>query len=187
MLDTWAEGLENTSKTTAFFNAFVAKTGEYPIYTAFTYDAIYQLKGAIEATDSLDADDIIQYLETHSYMGVGGLYAYYPLPAIDLGNGVYALSEAQVRTLYPALGIYNQADWLCAASGGPHIAHDLVYGPGYLTGIGSQWQDGRKVCVWPTDSGDGSDAALTDKYGCWNFEYPGTVDVIIPIEGFLKS
>jgi branched-chain amino acid transport system substrate-binding protein len=30
-LDTWAEGLQNTAKTTAFFNAFVAKTGEYPI------------------------------------------------------------------------------------------------------------------------------------------------------------
>ncbi|MGO9120115.1 MAG: ABC transporter substrate-binding protein [Desulfomonilaceae bacterium] len=27
--------------------------------------------------------------------------------------------------------------------------HDLVFGPGYATGIGTQWQDGKNVCVWP--------------------------------------
>jgi branched-chain amino acid transport system substrate-binding protein len=187
MLDTWAEGLQYAAKTTAFFDAFMAKTGEYPIYTAATYDAIYQLKEAIEATDSLDADDIIQYLETHSYVGVGGSYAYYPMPDIDLGGGVYALSDTQVCALYPSLGAYNQTNWLCAASGGPHIAHDLVYGPGYTTGIGAQWQDGRKVGVWPTYLGPNYNAALTDQYGCWNFKYPGTVDVMIPIQGFLAS
>jgi branched-chain amino acid transport system substrate-binding protein len=188
VLDTWAEGLQYTAKTAAFFDAFMAKTGEYPIYTAATYDAIYSLKGAIEATGSLDVEAIILYLETHSYTtGAGGPYAYYPMPDIDLGGGIYALSEAQVRALYPALGIYNQANWLCAASGGPHIAHDLVYGPEYATGIGAQWQDGHKVGVWPIDLGDDHDAALTDKYGNWNFEYPGTVDVMIPIEGFLAS
>ena len=37
------------------------------------------------------------------------------------------------------------------------------------------------------DLGDASDAVLTDQYGCWNFEYPGTVDVMIPIEEFLAS
>ena len=187
MLDSWAESLEVTAKTTAFSNAFMVTTGEYPIYTALTYDAIYQLKAAIEATDSLDSGDIIQYLETHPYMGVDGLYAYYPMPATDLGDGVYALSEAQARALYPSLATYNQTNWMCAASAAPHIAHDLVYGPGYVTGIGSQWQDGHKVCVWPMDFGDASDAALTDQYGCWNFEYPGTVDVVIPIEGFLEQ
>jgi branched-chain amino acid transport system substrate-binding protein len=187
MLDTWGEGLQNTAKTTAFFSGFVTKTGKYPVYTTATYDAIYSLKAAIEATDSLDADDIIPYLETHSYAGAGGSYACYPMPVINVGDGVYALSEAQVRALYPTLPTYNQTDWLCAASGGPHIAHDLVYGPGYSTGIGSQWQDGHKVGVWPIDLGDEYEAALTDQYGCWNFEYPGTADVMIPIEGFLAS
>ncbi len=192
MLDTWAEGLQNTAKTTAFFNAFAAKTGTYPYLTAGTYDAIYSLKEAIEATDSLDADDIIPYLETHSYTGVGGPYAYYPMPDIDLGGGKYALSEAQVRALYDldAYGwSYDQSEWWAAAdaSAGPHIAHDIVYGPEYATGIGSQWQDGHKVGIWPVDLGDSSDAALTDQYGCWNFEYPGTTDVLIPIEEFLAS
>ena len=190
ILDTWAEGLQYTAKTTPFFDAFVAKTGAYPVYTAATYDAIYQLKAAIEATDSLDADDIIPYLETHSYTGVAGTTAYYPVPDIRLGGGQYALSEAQVRALYDLDSYretYVQSQWQVASSSGPHIAHDLVYGPGYSTGIGSQWQDGHKVGIWPMDLGDEYDVALTDQYGCWNFEYPGAVDVVIPIEGFLAS
>jgi len=201
-LDLWAEGLQNTPKTAAFLDAFVAKTRQYPIYHAATYDTIHQLKEAIEAvsfahdwssiTDVIDPaniDALIQYLETSSYTGAAGTNAYYPMPAINLGNGVHALSEAQVRALYPRLGTYNQNDWKCTvtALGGPHIAHDLVYGPGYQTSIGSQWQDGHKVGIWPIDFGRDSDAALTDKYGCWNFEYPGTVDVLIPIEGFLEQ
>jgi len=198
ILDTWAEGLQNTAKTTAFFNAFVVKTGEYPLYTAVTYDAIYSLKEAIEAVsaahgwddildvvDSVNIDALIQYFETSPYTATCGKIAYYPMPELDLGGGVYALSETQVRTLYPSSATYDQADWLCAASGGPHIAHDLVYGPGYVTGVASQWQDGHKVGVWPMDLGPEYDAALTDQYGCWNFEYPGTVDVMIPIERFL--
>ncbi len=27
--------------------------------------------------------------------------------------------------------------------------HDLTFGPGYLTGIYTQWQDGKQVGVWP--------------------------------------
>jgi len=27
--------------------------------------------------------------------------------------------------------------------------HDVRWGPGYITAIGTQWQDGKKVCVWP--------------------------------------
>ena len=201
LLDIWAEGLQYTAKTTAFFNAFMTKTGEYPIYTSGTYDAIYSLKEAIETVSAArgwddigdvivpaNIDALIQYLETSSYTGAAGTIAYYPMPAIDLGGGLYALSEAQVRALYPSLAIYDQNQWLCGYVFGvprPHIAHDLVYGPRYQTGIGSQWQDGHKVGVWPIDFGDASNAALTDQYGCWNFEYPGTVDVMIPIEGFL--
>jgi branched-chain amino acid transport system substrate-binding protein len=190
MLTTWAEGLQNTAKTTTFFDAFLARTGAYPYYPAGTYDAIYQLKEAIEATNSLDAHDIIPYLETHSYTGVAGTTACYPMPAINLGGGTYALSEAQIRALYDLdsyNGTYVQSQWQVASSGGPHIAHDVVYGPGYQTGIGSQWQDGHKVGIWPMDFGDEYDEAFTDQYGCWNFEYPGTVDVVIPIEGFLAS
>jgi branched-chain amino acid transport system substrate-binding protein len=27
--------------------------------------------------------------------------------------------------------------------------HDLTWGPGYLTGLGAQWQNGKKMGVWP--------------------------------------
>jgi branched-chain amino acid transport system substrate-binding protein len=27
--------------------------------------------------------------------------------------------------------------------------HDLTWGPGYMTGLGVQWQDGKLVGVWP--------------------------------------
>jgi branched-chain amino acid transport system substrate-binding protein len=194
MLDTWGVGLANSGATVDWFDDFVARFGRYPVYTAATYDAIYSLKAAMEATDSLDADDIIPYLETHSYTGVGGPYAYYPMPTIEItARQLYALSEVQVAEWYDLAShnkTYDQNEWMCGYAFGvqyPHFAHDLVYGPGYATGIGSQWQDGMKVGVWPMDFGNDYDAALTDQYGCWNLEYPGTVDVLIPIEGFLAS
>lgn len=190
-LDTWAEGIAVTPKSIGWFNDYVAKTGEYPIVTAATYDAMNSLKIAIEATDFLDADDIITYLETHSYTGVGSTYTYYPMPDINLGGALYALSEEQVRALYDldAYGwSYDQNEWkvASAASAGPHFAHDIVCGPGYQTGIGTQWQDGHKVGIWPMDLGDDYDEALTDQYGNWNFEYPGTVDIHIPTEWFAE-
>ena len=203
MVDTWAEDLQNTAKTKPFFDAFVAKTGKYPYYPATSYDAIYFLKEAIEAVsaahswddiadviDPGNIDALIQYLETSSYTGTTSKICYYPMPEVDLGDGVYALSEAQVGDLYDLASygqIYTQSQWRCESpcGYGPHIAHDLVYGPDYRTAIGSQWQDGHKVGVWPCDLGDEWDA-LTDRWGCWNFEYPGTADVVIPIEGFLE-
>jgi branched-chain amino acid transport system substrate-binding protein len=44
--------------------------------------------------------------------------------------------------------------------------HDLTYGPGYATGIATQWIDGEQKCVWPWD---------------WNgLTYEGTVMWQIP-------
>lgn len=99
---------------------------------------------------------------------------------------MYALSEEQVRALYDLDSYgwsYVQSEWTVGVSAAPHIFHDIVYGIGYATGIGSQWQDGHKVCVYPMDLG----APSIDQYGDWSFEYPGTVDVVIPIEWFLES
>lgn len=48
----------------------------------------------------------------------------------------------------------------------PQCPHDLVWGPGYLTGVGTQWQDGELKCVWPVD---------------WEgVTYEGTVPYVIP-------
>jgi branched-chain amino acid transport system substrate-binding protein len=194
MLDTWPVGVAVTPGTIAWFDDFVDRTGRYPVYTAATYDAIFSMKQAIEATDSLDTDDLIPYLETHSYQGVGANTAYYPMPDVEITPGqLYALSEAQVAELYDLASYgktYNQAEWQAGFLSGvqqPHIAHDTVYGPGYQTGAGSQWQDvdgeGVKVGIWPVNLGP--NPALVDQYGNWSFQYDGTTPYILPIAGML--
>ena len=55
----------------------------------------------------------------------------------------------------------------------PH-PHDVIWGPGYVTGLGTQWRDGELVVVWP----DGR-AVLGDRV--WEgVRYAGTVDYELP-------
>jgi branched-chain amino acid transport system substrate-binding protein len=179
MLDTWAVGVANTAKTVAWFNNYVTKFGVYPGYCAATYDAINNMVlKAMKGTGSLDPAVLIPWLEDPANTYTEGVsfrkIGYYPMPAITITDGqLYALSEAQVKTLYPNIdgpwlrfspatppyyfptAGYAQSDWMCGFVSGvqqPHIAHDLVYSPD-LSGIGSQWQivsgQGTKVGVWP--------------------------------------
>jgi len=198
ILDTWAEGLEQTEKTAAFLDSFMTYSGgEYPLNTAATYDALFSLKEAIEAVAWYDAeegaayawaDDIIQWMEDpdNAQLTTTGLTAYYPRPETTAA-GKLALTEAQVRSLYDLSSYnytytYDAKDWTMPA----HTTHDLAYGPGLLTGIGAQWQwdveasQWKKVSVWPMDFGDEYDEMLTDQYGCWNFAYNGTKALVIP-------
>ena len=47
--------------------------------------------------------------------------------------------------------------------------HDVTWGPGYVTGLGVQWQDGEMKCVWPPAG------------GAWEgVDYGGAVDYILP-------
>ena len=202
LLDTWGDGMQQTTTTANFFNTFVTRYNDYPGYTAQTYDGIYMLKEAIEAVSaangwdeiadvikSTNIDALIQYIETHRYTGTAGTLAYHPMPDINLGAGTWALSEAQVRALYDLDSYgwtYVQSEWQVASSAivGPYYAHDYVYGPGLATGCGTQWQDGKKVGIWPVEI---AGADLIDQYGDWNFEYTGTKDVVISIEKFLAS
>ena len=51
---------------------------------------------------------------------------------------------------------------------------DLTWGPGYVTGLGTQWRDGKMLAVWP----DGR-AVLGDK--AWEgVRFEGTVDYQLP-------
>jgi hypothetical protein len=193
VLDTWAEGLNQTSKTAAFLDAFMAYSGgEYPLDTAATYDALFGLKTAIEAvawyeavngTAYARADDIIKWLEApaNAQVTTTGSTTYYPRPGTTAA-GKPALTNAQVRSLYDIDSYnytYDAKDWMMP----PDTTHDLVYGPGYWTGIGAQWQwdaiagQWQKVGVWPCVL---SGANLTDQYGDWNFAYNGTKALIIP-------
>jgi len=190
IIDTWAEEVEMTAKTQPFMTGFMAFTGgEYPLYTAATYDAMFSLAAAIESEAWYDStagkgyantDDIIAWLEDpdNQQVTTTGKVGYYPLPGATGTNSTPALTEAQVLELYPHIGTagypaYDVDGWTTPA----HTAHDLVYGPGYLTGLGDQWQwDAtatlwKKYAVWPMEI---TGADLKDQYGDWNFEYTGT-------------
>ena len=123
--------IEYTDKTIPFFDKFVAEMGEFPIYTAGTYDAIYILKDAIERAGTLDSDAVVIELENTEYFG-------------SMGRWVFTSTE----------------------TGNPH---DVMWGPEYVTGIGTQWQDGELLCVWPPVDGS------------WNgLVYEGTVAYKLP-------
>jgi len=198
MLDTWAVGLNNTSTTSAWFNAYVARFDRYPVYTAGTYDSIYAVVKAIEATNSLDSDVLVAWLEDPVNAFTEGVSSpnvmYYPMPAITHNATLYFLSAAQVATIYDLASYgktYSQLAWGCGFNGTsqkPHIAHDIAYGPNLVTGIGSQWQDvggaGVKVGIWPMYLGPSYDVPLTDQYGNWNMQYPGTKSLVIDISAF---
>jgi len=186
-LDTWADGVNQTSKTAGFLAAMgAALGGEYPLYTAATYDALFILKAAVAAKGYLDgavgavnATPLIAYLEDPAYSveGTVGYGAVYPVAGTTAG-GLPALTLAQVQALHNIAGYgytYNANDWKMPI----HTTHDLVYGIGRQTGIGCQWQwtgaAWKKVGVWPNVG-----ANLTDQYGDWGFAYNGTQPIWIP-------
>jgi len=200
MLDTFPIGVNVTDLTEDWVDAFVARFDRYPVYTAATYDAINAVVKAIEATDSLESDDLIVWLEDldNAYTeGVGTpSTAYYPMPDIEIiPDTLYALNQSQKEELYGTSWAYVQSEWMAGwydPGTGPvqqaHIAHDTVYGPGYQTGTGTQWQEvtgaGVKLGIWPIYLGPAYDAPLTDQYGNWNFAYPGTASPYIDVAGF---
>jgi len=64
-------------KTEVFWDNFVARTGRWPIYTAWgAYDAIYGLKEAIETADSLNADTLVPVFEATNRIGLSGRFRY---------------------------------------------------------------------------------------------------------------
>jgi len=129
-LNTYAR-IEQTDKTIPFYDKFVEETGEFPTYTAGTYDALYILKDAIERAGTLDSDAVVTELEDTEYYGSAGRIMF--------------TSKEQTAP------------------------HDLMWGPEYVTGIGTQWQDGELLCVWPPV--DGSWKGLV---------YEGTVAYKVP-------
>jgi hypothetical protein len=193
-LDMYAEEAAVTPVSLPFVAAFESFSGgEFPLYTAATYDMLKILAEAIEAEAWYDdtagvgyanSDDIIAWLEdpANAAMTAWGTWSTYPEPGTTSG-GQPALTEAQVSELYPTVGTagypdYDAADWTAS----PHTQHELVIGPGHMTGLGCQWQwdEGasmwRKFAVWPMEI-PGAD--LKDEYGDWNFAYPGTRDLVL--------
>jgi len=191
LLDTWASDLAATTKTLPFLGAFMTfSEGEYPLYTAVTYDALFVLKACLEDADvgyveggvgKVKADDLIAWYEDPANAQpttTGDAVKYYPQAGTEVG-GEPALSAPQVTAIYGTVPgyTYAAADWVMP----PHTTHDLVYGPGSATGIGCQWQwdvgDGvwKKFGIWPAEGSGG-----VDQYGNWDFKYTGTKDFQMP-------
>lgn len=233
MLDTWGYGVAQTNLTTPFLTKFMSpaySNGEYPLYTAATYDAIYALRAAIQGTNSLEPALMVPWLEdlANAQSGTGTpSTAYYPMPATTLAPGsLYALNQTQVLALYPWLDgltiwngtaavnwTFNPALWTAGSAGSNYVAHDTVYGPGYQTGIGTQWQNItgtlRKHGWWPNSAASPGLANLTaqyirtnlngptsaalwqsgllDQHGFWNFDYAGAVALQIPVSWWMNS
>lgn len=198
---TYATGVAQTNLTAGFISRYQAFTGSMPIYTAASYSQIVALKDAIEATDSLDKDVVCEYLESYSRIDPTGFIQLYPewdkvTHQVTLKRGIYpvdlpALNASQVAALYTTLG-YNAT---FPFTMDPFTSHDLVYGPGYLTGLCIQWVNGTQVGVWPNSGYDHVLAAPYAAYGpvqttlmrklCglnWSdtLEYSGTSSAVVP-------
>jgi branched-chain amino acid transport system substrate-binding protein len=148
VLNTFAKGVAMTDKTIPFFDEFESRMGEFPTYTAATYDALLAMKQNIEKAGTLDSDALVPVIEQSEFPGTAGLTKYYPMGS----------------TACP-----------------PMCPHDIMYGPGYQTGVGTQWQDGQLKGVWPK-----KEYGAVDAYGDWRFEYPGTVALKIAPEAAAK-
>ena len=76
-LNTYCPGVEYNELTKPFMDTYKEKFGEYPTYTAATYDAIVStIVPAIEKTGTLDADKIVEFLENAVYLVPTGKIAY---------------------------------------------------------------------------------------------------------------
>jgi branched-chain amino acid transport system substrate-binding protein len=64
--------VEITDETIDFFDTFVDRFEEIPIYTAGTYEALYILKDAIERAGTLDSDAVVTALEATDLSGPAG-------------------------------------------------------------------------------------------------------------------
>ncbi len=93
-------------KAIPFYDKFVARYGEIPVYTAATYDALYMLVEAIERAGSIDADAVVKELEKTDYAAIGG------------------------RLVFTE-------------------NHDVTWGPKHVTGLGTQWSEGKLNVFWP--------------------------------------
>ena len=55
----------------------------------------------------------------------------------------------------------------------PALPHDIMWGPGLITSLGCQWQDGELKAVWPQDY-----PGMPEEWE--GYTYPGVVPYIIP-------
>jgi len=145
----FAKGVQITPLTKPFVDSFMARNnGQVPAYNAGTYDALYILKSALERA---------------------GAAAVKSDGTFDSDVIVTALEQTKQPGTVALEFTFTDMN---AKLGN---VHDVTYGPGTNTGIGTQWQDGEMVCVWPNS--DYAPAVVAAGYDpAWgSVKYPGTV------------
>ena len=144
IMGTWAPNIEQTTKTAAFLSGFQTAYGEFPIYTAATYDVLQVLKTAMQAVGSVHNEDLISWYEDLNNIDqeiTSGYSGYYPRWDFSTygywkGSTLAALNSSQITTIYGTTGY----DAGCNFTMPPYTTHDLIYGPGHVTGLAVQWQ-----------------------------------------------
>ena len=110
-----------------FYQAYVEKYGESPVYTApATYQAVYLVAKAIEKAQSLDPDKIVKALEEIGYKGIMGN------ELAPLGNR-FLIKFTKSHDIMWGVTDPNK---------------------GMIMGL-QQWQDGKRVIVWPPAAATG--------------------------------
>jgi len=201
---TWAPNVTQTSTTASFLSKFATKYGGlFPVYTASSYDMVYTVKKAIEATGAatwdavtetatLDYDAVIGWLENIDNAQVisTGRAGYFPqwdgsttglwssapgitLPALNATQ----LAEIYAPGMYDTSGAYN-------FTMPPYTTHDLMYGPwtdpddpetGWMTGLAFQWVGGVQKGVWPNDGYDEIVVADPSHFGAYQWPLSTTI------------
>jgi branched-chain amino acid transport system substrate-binding protein len=114
-----------------------------------------------------------------------GRYGYTPTPSGTLYDAIYVLKDALERAgtldTDAMITALEKTDYAGAfgriaftPKDDPEWPHDIRFGPNYITGLVTQWRDGKQLVVWP----DGK-PLLGDK--SWvGIKYKGTVEYELP-------
>lgn len=68
----WFGNVKITDKTIPFYNNYIKRYGEWPIYSANSYDGLYLLVESIKRAGTLDSDAVVHELEKTDYKGASG-------------------------------------------------------------------------------------------------------------------
>ena len=151
-LETCPPDVEPNENTAPFRAAYFDLYDELPTHTSFaSYDAVYVLKEAIEAADSLAYDDIEAALATLEYEGTA-----YTIKFTSEPGPHWTVAENETDGTTYQIPILVTAEYPEGVPIGTFDVHDLYknasYGEDgrpYIIGYWAQWQqDGVKKTVW---------------------------------------
>ncbi|MFW9905111.1 MAG: ABC transporter substrate-binding protein [Candidatus Thorarchaeota archaeon] len=151
-LETCPPDVEPNENTAPFRTAYSALYDELPTYTAFaSYDAVYVLKEAIEAADSLAYDDIEVALANTDYLGTA-----YRIKFTSEAGPHWTVAENETTGLPYYVPILITTEYPEGVPIGTFQVHDLYTNASYgqngrpnNVGYWAQWQqNGVKRTVW---------------------------------------